>query len=90
MTTEVKVRIGSAVGLHARPVSIFTRAVRASGIPVTISTAGSEPVNAASPLLVMSLGVAFGDEVTLASEAPNAHPALASLAELISAELDAH
>ncbi len=89
MKTEVTVRVGSAVGLHARPVSIFTRAVRATGIPVTIAKGNGKAVNAASPLLVMSLGIAFGDEVTLASDGPDAESALATLAELISTELDA-
>lgn len=90
MTSQVRARVGSAVGLHARPVSIFTRAVRATGLPVTISKGEGEAVNAASPLLVMSLGVAFADEVTLTSNAPDAQDALASLAELLSTELDAH
>lgn len=89
MEVQMRARVGSAVGLHARPVSIFTRAVRATGIPVTISKDGSEAVDAASPLLVMSLGVAFGDEVILSSEAPDAEEALTSLAQLLSTELDA-
>lgn len=89
MTSQVRTRIGSAVGLHARPVSVFTRAVRATGIPVTISKDASEVVNAASPLLVMSLGIHFDDEVTLSSDAPDADEALASLAQLLSTELDA-
>jgi len=89
MATQIHARVGSAVGLHARPVSVFTRAVRATGIPVTISKADGETVNAASPLLVMSLGIAFGDEVNLASDAPDAEEALTSLAELLSTELDA-
>jgi len=88
MTSQVRARIGSAVGLHARPVSVFTRAVRATGIAVTISKDECEVVNAASPLLVMSLGIHFGDEVTLTSDAPDADETLASLAELLSTELD--
>ncbi len=89
MGSQVRARVASAVGLHARPVSIFTRAVRATGIPVTIAKEDGERVNAASPLLVMSLGVLCGDEVTLASDAPDSAEALESLAQLLASELDA-
>lgn len=86
--TEVTAIVGSAVGLHARPVSIFTRAVRASGITVQISRKDGPAVNAASPLLVMSLGIGSGEEVTLSSEAPDSLEALEALADLVATELD--
>ncbi len=86
--TEVTATVGSAVGLHARPVSIFTRAVRTSGIAVQISRKDGPAVNAASPLLVMSLGIGSGEEVILSSEAPDSLEALQELADLVAKELD--
>lgn len=85
---EVTAIVGSAVGLHARPVSIFTRAVRSSGIAVQIARKNGPAVNAASPLLVMSLGIGSGEEVRLFSEAPDSLEALEKLADLVATELD--
>ncbi|MGW6710715.1 HPr family phosphocarrier protein, partial [Streptomyces sp. NPDC054956] len=50
---ERRVNVGWAEGLHARPASIFVRATTASGVPVTISKLGGDPVNAASMLAVL-------------------------------------
>ncbi len=89
MSSRVHAVVASRIGLHARPVSIFTRAVKAAGIPVTIGRPGGESVNAASPLLVMSLGVVHGDEVVLESDAAGAEAQLGELARLLESELDA-
>ncbi|MDQ2661075.1 MAG: HPr family phosphocarrier protein [Actinomycetota bacterium] len=89
MPTRATAVVASRIGLHARPVSVFTRAVRATGISVTIARPGEEGVNAASPLLVMSLGVAHGDEVVLESDAADADAHLNDLARLLESELDA-
>ena len=89
MSTPVHATIASRVGLHARPVSVFTRAVKATGIPVTIGRPGKDAVNAASPLMVLSLGIVQGDSVVLASEAPDADGHLHELAQLLETELDA-
>jgi len=47
-----------------------------------------EPVNAASILAVMGLGVAYGQQVTLTAEGTGAEQALDSLAELLASEED--
>ncbi|MGW4658426.1 HPr family phosphocarrier protein, partial [Streptomyces sp. NPDC004279] len=60
---ERRVNVGWAEGLHARPASIFVRAATASGIPVTIAKAGSDPVNARSMLAVLGLGAQGGEEI---------------------------
>ena len=49
-----EVAIGSSVGLHARPASIFVQAATATGLPVTIAKAGGNPVDARSILGVGS------------------------------------
>ncbi|MDY7541520.1 MULTISPECIES: HPr family phosphocarrier protein [unclassified Cryobacterium] len=82
------VRIGSANGLHARPAKLFTKAAADSGVKVTLAKAGGKPVNAASILAVISLGLGNGDEVTLATSDDSAGAALDTLVALLAADHD--
>jgi len=82
------VTVGSASGLHARPASLFSQAALASGATVTIAKADGKPVNAASILGLLTLGVGHGEEVTLTTEGDNAEEALASLTALLESNLD--
>ena len=83
------VAVASRVGLHARPAALFTQAVAAAGIPVTIATGARPPVNAGSILMVMALGVPCGQEVTLAAEGDTADDVLDGLVDLLATDLDA-
>lgn len=85
---ERRVTVGWAEGLHARPASIFVRAVTATGVPVTIAKAGGNPVNAASMLALLGLGAQGGEEIVLASEAEDADAALDRLSKLVAEGLD--
>ncbi|MEV7973956.1 HPr family phosphocarrier protein [Cellulomonas sp. NPDC089187] len=84
-----QVAVASSVGLHARPASLFTRAVQGHGIPVTIAKEGGNPVNATSLLMVMGLGVKHGETVELASDAEGAEAVLDELVAMLSRDLDA-
>ena len=75
------VTVGSAVGLHARPAAIIAGAAVAAGVPVTLSLAGGEPVDAGSALLIMTLGAGCGAQVTVASADEEAVRTIASLVE---------
>jgi len=86
---ERTVIVASRVGLHARPAMLFTQAAAASGLAVTIARPGGEPVDAASILFVMSLGVPNGEEVTLTADGPGADEVLAELVALLATDLDA-
>ncbi|UDF14730.1 HPr family phosphocarrier protein [Antiquaquibacter oligotrophicus] len=86
---ERTVAVASAVGLHARPASLFCKAAAQAGVPVTISSASGSSVNASSILGVLSLGVNHGDVVTLSAEGDGAEQALDKLVDLLSVELDA-
>jgi phosphocarrier protein len=90
MTTmaERHITVGWATGLHARPAAIFVRAALAVGVPVTIAKGAGTPVNATGMLAVLGLGAEHGDEVVLASDAPDADAALDRLAKLVSEGLD--
>lgn len=86
---ERTVQIGSTHGLHARPAKLFTKAAAAAGAPVTLQKGDGKPVNAASILGVISLGINHGDSVTLATDADNADSLLDGLAELLLTDHDA-
>lgn len=84
---ERMVRIGSSHGLHARPAKLFTQAAAASGATVTLRK-GDKSVNAASILGVISLGVDFGDEVTLTVEGDDDEKVMGELEELLVTDQD--
>jgi len=86
---ERTVAIVSAIGLHARPASLFSRAAAEVGVPVTITNGSGRTVNAASILGVLSLGIDHGETVTLQADGDGADVALDTLAELLSSDLDA-
>ena len=89
--TEISrtVRIGSSHGLHARPAKLFAQSAKAAGIPITIAKDSGTPVNAASILGVIALGVEHGDYVTLTADGEGAEAALDTLAELLTTDHDA-
>ncbi|GLW73148.1 phosphocarrier protein HPr [Kitasatospora phosalacinea] len=85
---ERRVTIGWAEGLHARPASIFVKAVTSTGVPMTIAKEGGAPVNAGSMLGLLALGAAGGDTVVLAADAEGAEAALDRVAKLVQEGLD--
>ncbi|NHD17710.1 MULTISPECIES: HPr family phosphocarrier protein [unclassified Actinopolyspora] len=89
-----RVSIASGVGLHARPAALLAKSAAAQPVSVTIAkvTDGvvGEPVDAASVLGLMGLGVEHGDEVELgAADSAEAGSVLDELVELLSTDLDA-
>lgn len=62
---EIRVKIASPVGLHARPASLFVKAAAKHPGPVLIGRPGTEPVDARSMLSVLSLAIGHGEEVVL-------------------------
>lgn len=82
------VRIGSSNGLHARPAKLFAQAVKQSGVNVTIAKGSGSPVNAASILGVIALGVEYGDYVTLTADGDSAESVLDELADLLATDHD--
>jgi phosphocarrier protein HPr len=85
---ERTVTVGSSVGLHARPASLFAQAASKVGVPVTLTSAAGKSVNAASILGVLSLGIGPGEEVTLQADGDGADQALDTLAEFLGRDLD--
>ncbi|MGQ0464963.1 MAG: HPr family phosphocarrier protein [Sporichthyaceae bacterium] len=81
--------VGSKVGLHARPASLFVQAAAAAPIPVQIAKPGGEPADARSILSVLALDARGGDEVVLSAEGDDAEAVLESLAAVIATDHDA-
>ena len=81
--------VGSAVGLHARPAAIIAEAAEAYDDEILLSLVGGdddEGVDAASSLMIMTLGAEKGAEVIVESD--NAE-AVDKIAALIEQDLDA-
>jgi len=82
------VTITSAIGLHARPASLFSRAAATLDVPVTITGPDGRTVNAASILGVLSLGIDHGETVVLEADGDGADGALDTLVDLLGSDLD--
>ena len=78
--------VGSAVGLHARPAAIIAAAAGKYDEEITIAVDGEEPVDAASALMIMTLGAEKGAQVVVSSEDAQA---LAEIVGLVEQDLDA-
>ncbi|HYO39853.1 MAG TPA: HPr family phosphocarrier protein [Nocardioidaceae bacterium] len=62
------VTVGSSVGLHARPAAAIAEAAAELDSEVTLAVPGEEPVDAASSLLIMTLGASHGDTVEVSGD----------------------
>lgn len=85
---ERTVTVGSSVGLHARPATIFVQAAAKQPVKVTIAKPGKDPVDARSVLSVLGLDVRGGQQVILAADGDGAEQALDDLTALLSRDLD--
>jgi phosphocarrier protein HPr len=85
---EIRVKIASPVGLHARPASQFVQAAGMHPGSVSIGRPGTDPVDARSMLSVLSLAIGHGEEVVLRTEGEGAEAALAELSRLLVSNQD--
>ena len=82
----MSVVVGSAVGLHARPAAIISEAAGDLDSDVMIGIPGDEPVDAASALMIMTLGAGKGDTVEVSGDVETD---VAAIAALVEKDLDA-
>ena len=78
------VTVGSSVGLHARPAAIIAEAADGYDDEITLTLVGGddeEGVDAASSLMIMTLGAEKGAEVVVTSDNVEAAEAIAALIE---------
>ncbi len=91
VTGEMIVRdaiVALAHGLHARPAARIVAAVRASGAEVTVRH-GDRSASAASPVGLLSLGLAHGAAVTLEARGAGAGQAIEAIVALLRIDTDA-
>lgn len=86
--TARSVVIGSRIGLHARPASLFVQAAAAAPVPVFIAKGGGEAVSARSILSVLALDARGGEEVVLTAEGDGAEQVLDDLVTLLATDHD--
>ena len=89
MMSERHVIVGSSVGLHARPASLFVQAAAKAPVPVLIAKQGGEPVDARSILSVLGLDARGGDTIVLSADGDGADAVLDGLAAIVAANHDA-
>ena len=78
------VKVGSSVGLHARPASIIADAAAEFDEDIFLNLVGDEDedeTDAASSLMIMAMGAEHGDEVTVTSDNADAVEKIAALIE---------
>ena len=75
------VTVGSSVGLHARPAALIAEQASQLGSSVTLATTGGSPVDAASALMIMTLGAKMGDSVEVSGDDEQAVDTIAALVE---------
>jgi phosphocarrier protein len=85
MITQTVV-VGSRIGLHARPAAIIAEAAEELASEVLIGLPGADGVDAASSLMIMTLGAGNGATVEVSGEV---EVDVAKIAALVAQDLDA-
>lgn len=85
---ERRVKVGSSVGLHARPAAVFCAAASKRATKVTIGREDGPWVDARSIVMVMSLRIQGGEVVVVRTDEEAGEAAVEELAALVASELD--
>ena len=80
--TEATVTIENKTGIHARPASVFVQTATKFKSKVQIKAKG-KTVDAKSILMIMSMGLVKGTEVTIIADGPDEAEAVNALKDLI-------
>ena len=78
------VKVGSTVGLHARPATVIAEAAGEYDDDIILTLVGGDEddeTDAASSLMIMAMGAEHGDEVTVTSDNADAVEKIAALIE---------
>lgn len=80
--TEANVTIENKTGIHARPASVFVQTATKFKSKVQIKAKG-KTVDAKSILMIMSMGLVKGTEITIAAEGEDEAAAVQALKDLV-------
>lgn len=78
------VKVGSTVGLHARPATVIAEAAGEYNDDIILTLVGGDEddeTDAASSLMIMAMGAEHGDEVTVTSDNDEAVEKISALIE---------
>ena len=79
---EATTQIRNRLGIHARPASVFVQKASSFKSKIQVRAKG-KTVDAKSILMLMSMGLEYGDEITIAADGPDARQAVNALRNLI-------
>ena len=80
--TEATMTIENKTGIHARPASIFVQTASKFKSKVQIKAKG-KTVDAKSILMIMSMGLVKGTEITILADGPDEADAVKALQDLV-------
>ena len=80
--TEATTTIDNKTGIHARPASVFVQKASSFKSKVQLKAKG-KTVDAKSILMIMSMGLVKGTEVTIVADGPDEADAVAQLKAMI-------
>ena len=80
--TEATTTIENKTGIHARPASVFVQTAAKFKSKVQLKAKG-KTVDAKSILMIMSMGLVKGTEVTICADGPDEAEAVAALKKMI-------
>lgn len=80
--TEATTTIENKTGIHARPASVFVQKASSFKSKVQLKAKG-KTVDAKSILMIMSMGLVKGTEVTIVADGPDEAEAVAALKDLV-------
>ena len=83
--TEETITIENKTGIHARPASIFVQTATKFKSKVQIKAKG-KTVDAKSILMIMSMGLVKGTEITICADGPDEEEAVKALRDLVASK----
>lgn len=85
--TEATTTIENKTGIHARPASLFVQTASKFKSKVQIKAKG-KTVDAKSILMIMSMGLVKGTEITISADGEDEAEAVKTLKELVDAKFN--
>lgn len=85
--TEKTTTIQNKTGIHARPASLFVQTASKFKSKVNIAAKGKK-VDAKSILMIMSMGLVKGTEITISADGPDEADAVKTLVDLVDAKFN--
>ena len=83
--TEATTTIENKTGIHVRPASVFVQKASSFKSKVQLKAKG-KTVDAKSILMIMSMGLVKGTEITIVADGPDEAEAVKTLKDLVDAK----